>query len=184
LALPEGLTGATPSLLRCFRYEADSGVAEEHTDLGLLTLCVGTGRGLEVLDRLADGGPVWVDACGCVGEGEGEGCVVVGDFLRDLSRGLVRSGCHRVVGNPGGRESVVFALRPSLGRRVDGGAFGREGWLDVAEMWRGVKGVKTNINARREIREQQTRARLEKEAEKNGVGKGVESKIIDSGGTG
>jgi isopenicillin N synthase-like dioxygenase len=39
------------TLMRIFQYEARGGVADPHRDLGILTLCVTKGRGLQMLQR-------------------------------------------------------------------------------------------------------------------------------------
>lgn len=134
------------SLMRVFRYEPATGIAEQHTDLGLLTLCVGTGRGLEVLD-VTGGAAQWVDASNCA--------ILTGETLRALSHGGVRAGTHRVVGNPCGRQSLVFALRPNLAATVDGAAFGGVGTVALRQLFRDIKGRKYNVNARQDVRERQ-----------------------------
>jgi hypothetical protein len=92
MELPGDEERASGTLLRMFRYEPGTGVAEAHTDLGLLTLCVGTGPGLECLDMEASlarereagvphglGEAVWRDA------GPDRAVVLVGQTLRGLS---------------------------------------------------------------------------------------------------
>ncbi|EMD00308.1 hypothetical protein BAUCODRAFT_30791 [Baudoinia panamericana UAMH 10762] len=139
------------SLLRMFRYLPDSGVAAQHVDNGLLTLCVGEGQGLQVLDRSIATPPTWVDVDGPV--------VLVGDLTRALLRNRVRAGVHRVVGNPCGRSSLVFALRPYLKGIIDLAAFGGKGLVDTRDYCTAVKGSKVNVNAAREVREQQQKDR-------------------------
>jgi hypothetical protein len=97
LDMPVDEDRASGTLLRMFRYEPSSGVAEAHTDLGLLTLCVGTEPGLECLDMEASlaremevgvphglGEAVWRDA------GARRAVVLVGQTLRGFSDGLIK----------------------------------------------------------------------------------------------
>ncbi|KAL1890945.1 hypothetical protein Sste5346_007942 [Sporothrix stenoceras] len=106
-----------PTLLRLFRYEPGGGGAEQHRDLGLLTLCVCWGKGLQVRPQPprplpqptvdADGNsvdpslappvpppaaPEWVDAPRVT--------VMTGDTLHVLSTNRVPSALHRVVVDP------------------------------------------------------------------------------------
>jgi isopenicillin N synthase-like dioxygenase len=149
--IPEDLASSTPTLLRMFRYCPDSGIAEPHTDLGLLTLCVGDGQGLQVLVRDEEGGlegARWFDVEGPT--------LLVGNILRILSGDRVRGGLHRVVGNPDGRSSIVFALRPSLKHEIDMGGFpGGEGTVHMRDMWEKIRKGAYNINAQKEVRERQ-----------------------------
>ena len=150
LSMPLSRETATPTLLRTFRYFPDSGTAEKHTDLGLLTLCFGYGRGLQVL-LLGNDGPEsaqWVDVQGPT--------ILVGQVLRTLSRNRLRAGLHRVVGNPAGRQSIVFALRPSLRHdQTDLAEFGGEGTLSMSELWADIRGSRFNVNAQKQIRAEQ-----------------------------
>lgn len=139
----------TTTLLRLFRYYPTAGVAEQHVDIGLLTLCVGSSRGLQVLDR-SKATPEWTDAQGPT--------ILVGDTARALMRNQVRAGLHRVVGNPHGRSSIVFALRPYLKHATDLAAFGGSGLVDTKELYDKVKSRKFNINATRDVREHQRKA--------------------------
>jgi len=138
------------SLMRVFRYLPTTGVADPHTDLGVLTLCVGDGTGLEVLDTSLSP-PEWRPAA--------KATILVGETLRKLSNGVIRAGLHRVVGNPEGRGSIVFALRPNLSERVDLSAFGGEGVVDTRKFYMDIKGTKYNINANHELREAQRQGR-------------------------
>ncbi|CAK7275388.1 hypothetical protein SEPCBS57363_006654 [Sporothrix epigloea] len=95
-----------PTLLRLFRYEPGGGGAEQHRDLGFLTLCVCWGKGLQVRPRRppqppADSGdplqatspplpPIpWLDAPRVT--------VMTGDALHVLSSYRIPSAQHRVV---------------------------------------------------------------------------------------
>lgn len=144
LTLPKKQEDITPSLLRLFRYFPGSGFAAQHVDLGFLTLCVGDGRGLQVLDRSTN---TWIDAPGPT--------ILVGETLRILTCGMVQAGEHRVVENENGRSSIVFALRPSLRNDIDLGNFGGEGVIPSKLLWARIYNSKLNINATKEIRERQ-----------------------------
>jgi len=138
------------TLLRIFRYYPTTGVADAHTDLGLLTLCVGDGSGLEVLDASLRP-PQWRPApCGTI---------LVGETLRKLSNGIIKAGLHRVVGNPKGRSSIVFALRPNLNGQIDLSCFGRQEIVEARKFYMEIKAAKYNINAKQELRSAQRRAR-------------------------
>lgn len=165
LSLPSTPPEATPSLLRLFRYEPHGGVASRHADNGLLTVCVGREKGLQVLER---DGPSerWVDATGPT--------LLVGSTLSVLSQGRVPAGVHRVEGNPRGRRSVVLALRPST--RADAlhlEAFGGVGCWSPAALWREITSRRVNVNASHELRARQREKRL--------VGRGLvsEGKNVD-----
>ncbi|CAK7245658.1 MAG: hypothetical protein STHCBS139747_007243 [Sporothrix thermara] len=122
-----------PTLLRLFRYEPGGGGAEQHRDLGLLTLCVCWGKGLQVrpqpllqhaIDVNADPSqplpppPLpqqqqqkppspslpWLDAPRVT--------VMTGDTLHILSSYRIPSALHRVVVDPLG-ETVESHDRPS-----------------------------------------------------------------------
>ena len=144
LTLPAKQEDVTPSLLRLFRYFPGSGFAAQHVDLGFLTLCVGDGRGLQVLDRSKN---EWIDAPGPT--------ILVGETLRVLTCGMVQAGEHRVVENPMGRSSIVFALRPSLRNDIDLENFGGEGIMPSKVFWDRIYNSKFNINATKDIRERQ-----------------------------
>lgn len=135
------------TLMRIFRYYPTSGVADPHTDLGLLTLCVGDGTGLEVRDTAHS----WRPAA--------RATILVGETLRKLSSGVIRAGLHRVVGNPEGRGSIVFALRPNLSGHVDLSSFGGEGVVETREFYMDIKGAKYNVNAKHELRDKQRRGK-------------------------
>ena len=153
LSLPEDRSrigpGDVTSQLRLFCYYPDSGTAEQHVDVGLLTLCVGDGAGLQMLDR-PQLPAHWVDAQGPI--------ILVGEMLRKLLPGRVNAGPHRVIGNANGRASTVFALRPFLGQSTDLATFGGEGVVDTKAMFNGVRDSKFDVNAKRDERERQREA--------------------------
>ncbi|GAB7341180.1 hypothetical protein MBLNU457_7474t1 [Dothideomycetes sp. NU457] len=168
LSLPETEDDATPSLLRVFRYEPGSGAAERHRDLGLLTLCVCAGRGLEVLDSGHDSE---TETSGFNGDGDeeiGTGIgwrdapevtLLVGDSLWLLSCGRVKAGVHRVVPNDEGRMSIVFALRMATRHEVDTRPFGGEEVVRSRDLWEKIWRSRVNVNAQRDVREEQKRRR-------------------------
>ena len=141
------------TLLRLFKYEAATGIATEHVDIGLLTLCVANGPGLQMLDRSVTPHR-WRDAVGPI--------VLVGDMTRALFRGQVRAGMHRVVGIPDCRNSIIYALRPCLKGILDLECWGGEGKVDTAEYFLKIKGTRHNINATHDIREKQKLNQLRK----------------------
>ena len=156
-SMPSSREEATPTLLRTFQYFPNSGTAEKHTDLGLLTLCVGLGKGLQVLLKGPDdpASAEWVDVQGPT--------ILVGQVLRTLSGNRLRAGLHRVVGNPYGRQSIVFALRPSLKYdQTNLAAFGGEGFLSMSELWNKIRGSRFNVNAQKHIRAEQKDCMLAK----------------------
>ncbi|KIW91586.1 uncharacterized protein Z519_07553 [Cladophialophora bantiana CBS 173.52] len=148
------------TLLRVFRYSPATGFAEKHTDLGLLTICIGDRGGLEVLDRLksTDDRPVWIDSR----TGPHTATILVGQTLKALSNGMLSPGIHRVVENPSGRNSVVFALRHSPKHAVDFSLFGGHGLVSAKDLWKFIQVGKVNINSIKERRDAQ-RARHEAE---------------------
>ncbi|KAK4942966.1 hypothetical protein LTR10_017350 [Elasticomyces elasticus] len=153
LTLPRSESEVTYTLMRLFKYLPTTGFAGEHTDLGLLTLCVGDGEGLQVLDRYRSSretGPIWVDPP----IGTGKGTVIIGETLKLLSSGTVNTGMHRVVGNPKGRSSVVYALRHSNKHDIDFSLFGAEGSMTPLELWKTVQFGKVNINSVKEKRDE------------------------------
>ena len=163
LSMPASAKDATTTILRIFHYFSASGiVSEEHTDLGLLTLCVGSEPGLQVLLRDERNGPSrWVDVEGPT--------LLIGQVLRALSENRVRAGVHRVVGNPTGRNSIVFALRPSLRHDIlDLASFGGKGTLGMSQFWNDIKSSRFNVNAHKEEREEQKKALEKKKKALNG----------------
>ena len=151
LQVPLNKSGASDNitLLRVFRYYPTTGFAAEHVDVGLLTLCVGGGQGLQLWDR-SQSPAQWVDAQGPI--------ILAGDTTRALFNGKVRAGLHRVVGNPEGRSSTVFALRPCLKGAIDLAQFGGEGVISTRDYYSKIKGSKCNINATKGIRDEQRKA--------------------------
>ncbi len=87
---------------------------------------------------------------------------MIGTTLHALSSRTLMPGLHRVVGNPDGRSSVVFALRHSTRHVVDFGLFGGEGTATPKEIWMKVQAGKVNINSVKEKRDLQ-KARFNEE---------------------
>lgn len=170
-----------PTLLRLFRYEPGGGGAEQHRDLGLLTLCVCWGKGLQVRPQPprpqpavdGDGGdssldpppppaPVWVDAPRVT--------VMTGDTLHVLSTNRIPSALHRVVVDPReaaetngaagtgdsppheSRRSIVFALRATTVGDIDLPDFGGYGSVGARELYDRIRKSRVNINADKERR--------------------------------
>ena len=146
LDLPESESHATPTIMRLFQYAPNSGLADKHTDIGLLTLCVTQGSGLQVL-TFEEAKWVWKDVEGPT--------LLIGSALRTLVGNRVRAGAHQVVGNPEGRRSAIFALRPSLRHRIDLERFGGGIQVGMMEFWKSIKASRYNINAPKDMREQQ-----------------------------
>lgn len=138
------------TLMRLFRYYAGTGFADAHVDVGLLTLCIGNGKGLQVWDRTFEP-PQWIDAEGPT--------ILAGDMVRALFDHKVVAGRHRVVGNPEGRSSIVFALRPCLKGDIDLERFGGQGVVATKDYFYDIKASKTNINATKDIRDEQLKAK-------------------------
>ncbi|KAL9598997.1 MAG: hypothetical protein Q9219_004111 [cf. Caloplaca sp. 3 TL-2023] len=166
LSMPLSQSETTPTLLRLFNYSPASGVAERHTDTGLLTLCIGTAPGLQVWSPTSPSSPPqegdWLDV-------STQPTVLVGKTLQWLSASRLKAGVHRVVASPEGRQSIVFALRPSLRTRYfDLSAFGESRVVDLVGVWQQIRGSVFNVNAQTGIREGQkermrARGLLEKE---------------------
>ena len=153
LEMPASEQGMSYTLMRIFHYLPATGKADVHTDLGLLTLCIGDRRGLQVCDRVksSDDELQWIDAS----EGTNRAIVLVGQTLKMLSNGALSAGVHRVNGNPLGRRSIVYALRHSSRNQIDMARFGGEGCIRPEELYN-VMGVgKVNINAMRHTRNKQ-----------------------------
>lgn len=144
--LPSSAEEATPTILRMFRYAPDSGLADKHTDIGLLTLCVTQGRGLQVLTQEGTEW-IWRDVEGPT--------LLSSTALRTLVGNRVRAGVHRVVANPEGRSSAIFALRPSLRHQINLRKFGGGVDVGVAEFWENIKKSRYNVNAPKDMRDQQ-----------------------------
>ncbi|KAL9030657.1 MAG: hypothetical protein Q9196_001244 [Gyalolechia fulgens] len=153
LSIPSSREEATPTLLRLFNYFPNTGAAETHTDTGLLTLCIGTAPGLQVSSRASSSSAPqdgqWLDV-------STRPTVLVGKTLQWLSGGRLEAGPHRVVANPDGRQSIVFALRPSLRTRYfDLAPFGESSVVDIVGLWQEIRGSVFNVNAQTRIREAQ-----------------------------
>jgi hypothetical protein len=146
LDLPTRESDATPTIMRLFQYEPNSGLADRHTDIGLLTLCVTQGSGLQVLTCEEDEW-VWRDVQGPT--------LLVGNAFRKLVGNRVRAGVHQVVANREGRSSAIFALRPSLRNQVDLEKFGGGVKVGVREFWKDAKSGRYNVNAPKDMRERQ-----------------------------
>ncbi|KAJ9609607.1 hypothetical protein H2200_005935 [Cladophialophora chaetospira] len=164
LSMPDSESQMTYTLLRLFKYLPTTGLAEKHTDLGLLTMCIGSRSGLEVVDQIEsiNKDPVWV----CPSRDARTATILIGNTLRALSDDIFKSGVHRVVGNSEGRDSVVFTLRHSSRHDVDFNLFGGEGRVSASELWKFLKVGKVNINMVKEMREAQ-RAQLRQSIEKS-----------------
>lgn len=149
LQIPEGdVDDSLPSLLRVFKYMPDKGFAGKHTDNGILTLCDGRDKGLQVWvstsgDAQSASQGFWKDAEGPT--------VLVGDTLRVLSYSRIPAARHRVVKNEAGRNSIVFALRPSLrAAELDLSPFGEPGnSVNPAWFYKQMHSRKKNINQRK-----------------------------------
>lgn len=153
LEMPASEQGMSYTLMRIFHYLPATGKADVHTDLGLLTLCIGDRRGLQVCDRVksSDDELQWIDAS----EGTNRAIVLVGQTLKMLSNGALSAGVHRVNGNPLGRRSIVYALRHSSRNQIDMARFGGEGCIRPEELYN-VMGVgRVNINAMKHTRDKQ-----------------------------
>ena len=151
LVMPDSIAQMSPTLLRIFQYQPNSGTADRHTDSGLLTLCIGSEPGLQVWQKSineegSDRGQ-WVDVEGPT--------ILIGRTLRLLSSNRVTAGLHRVVGNPTGRGSIVFALRPSTRHELDLSQFGGWGLVTVSDLWSAISRSRVNVNAMKHIRDKQ-----------------------------
>lgn len=159
LSMPPIREETTSTLLRTFRYVANSDTAEAHSNLELLTLCVGFGKGLQVLfhDRKIFTSAQWIDVKGPT--------LLIDQVLRTLSEKRLRAGLHRVTVNSADRQSIVFALRPSLRHdHIDLTLYGDEGSLSMSKLWAEIRGSRFNVNAQKNIRvEQKEHMRLKKE---------------------
>ena len=163
LSMPDSSAASTPTILRMFDYVPGSGAADPHTDIGLLTLCVCAGKGLQVSTLTeksgADGGSSWQWK-----DVEGP-TLLIGSALRALTGNSLRAGLHRVVANPEGRTSIIFALRPSLRHRVALSSFGGGIEVELEDFWRNILHSRYNINAGKEDRERQKKALVNKKHE-------------------
>ncbi|KAI4098422.1 MAG: hypothetical protein L6R37_006504 [Teloschistes peruensis] len=150
LSMPASRSETTPTLLRLFNYFPGAGSAERHTDTGLLTICIGTAPGLQVWEpSAAPPNGNWID----VGS---QATILIGKTLHWLSARRLRAGLHRVVPNDEGRQSIVFALRPSLRHPItDLRPFGEPRTVDMRVIWKEIKGSLFSVNATTKIREAQ-----------------------------
>ncbi|KPI43721.1 uncharacterized protein AB675_6496 [Cyphellophora attinorum] len=199
LALPENVTTMPASeadihsgtLLRLFRYfprnddqhglnmrgEGDmSGGAGMHTDLGLLTLCIGQ-RGLECFDLsrqqyidVLDAPAVTVrpiadpsNSCTTYNERDEApqdqdlgAVLLLGQTIRGLTHQQLPAGVHRVRPLPAtGRESIVFALRHAFGD-IDLRPWGLgDGKVSAKDLYRWLGVGKVSVNAAAGVRERQ-----------------------------
>lgn len=175
LTLPRDEEAVSGTLLRMFQYEPEGGFASEHTDLGLLTLCMGDKPGLECLDMeasVSQGEMVWRGVDGPV--------VLVGQTVRGLSEGRINAGVHRVRATREGRMSAVFALRHGWKKEVDLRRFGGEGVVEPRRLYEEMKIGVLNINAKGEVRKKQLEA-LERQMREEERQQGRES-ALPSGG--
>lgn len=175
--LPRGKR--TPTMLRLFRYNRPVGeeavvAAEEHKDLGILSLVVGNSPGLQVFDTAAN---VWVpieedtvvpkDAK--IKSGGMTATLLCGETMAFLTRDRYKAGVHRVLCAPAKdnpyRYSIVFALRPAAApvftknfesavvgifppdQRLDGQSAALIVQQMIATRW--------NVNVAKDIREEQ-----------------------------
>ncbi|KAL8651450.1 MAG: hypothetical protein Q9210_003246 [Variospora velana] len=159
LSMPHTPQETTPTLLRLFNYFPTSGAAERHTDTGLLTLCIGTAPGLEVWSSASSSSPSASSSAFLTGDWisvHPRATILVGKTLQWLSNGRLIAGPHRVVASPKGRQSIVFALRPSLRHRYfDLSMFGEPSVVDLVGVWGQIRGSVFNVNARTAIRTEQ-----------------------------
>ena len=150
LSMPSSRQESTPTLLRTFNYLPNPGTAEQHPDLGLLILCVGLGKGLQVLVRVRNmfSSAQWIDVKGAT--------LLVRQVLRTLSGNRLRTGLHRVAAHPGGRQSIVFALRPLLRHdHADLALYGGEGTLSMSELWAEIRASRFNVNTQEKSQAEQ-----------------------------
>jgi hypothetical protein len=178
------------TLLRLFRYfssnshggrttegEDDmSGGAGMHTDLGLLTLCIGQ-RGLECFDFTRQQYIDVLDAPAVTVGHEPDqtkpytthhernddhpdkdlgAVLLIGQTIRGLTHQHLPAGIHRVKPPAAtGRESMVFALRHGYGD-IDLRPWGLgEGKVRAKDLYRWLGVGKVSVNAAAEVREQQ-----------------------------
>ncbi|KAI4224432.1 MAG: hypothetical protein L6R36_004658 [Xanthoria steineri] len=168
LTMPGSISETTPTLLRLFDYLPGAGAAEKHTDTGFLTLCIGTAPGLQVWNP---SDPTATIPCGAWVDVGTQPTVLVGKTLQWLSAGRLKAGLHRVVPNIEGRQSVVFALRPSLRHPVlDLTPFGEPSVVNLVHIWKGIRGSVYNVNAQTKIRDEQKRKLQAKQSAEQGFG--------------
>lgn len=132
------------TFMRIFQYYPD-GVAEQHIDRGLLTLCVGTDSGFEVIENCPDASR-WIAT--------DKPIVLVGRMASILLQRNARPGRHRVVSNPQGRRSAIFALRPCLRAEIDPGPVDGQPF-SARRYFAKTSATTYNINAKKDLREEQ-----------------------------
>ncbi|KAF2095768.1 hypothetical protein NA57DRAFT_79477 [Rhizodiscina lignyota] len=169
LTLPGSEEESTTTIFRVFEYEPLSGVAESHVDIGLLTLCVCQGDGLQV-QHLTNEGPVWKDVEGPT--------LLAASALQSLTGMKVRAGRHRVVANPKGRSSIIFALRPSLRHEIDLRVYGGGISTSPKEFWGKHTSARYNINASANERERQKDAILKRKEKTMKYAEGTLEKVV------
>ncbi|EFX00074.1 2og-Fe oxygenase family protein [Grosmannia clavigera kw1407] len=154
-----------PTLLRLFRYEHGGGGAEQHRDLGLLTLCVCVGKGLQVRPASSEHPasvstsppktPLWIDAP--------QVTVMTGDTLHVLSGRRIPSAVHRVAvdrlpaststpSNLPSRRSIVFALRATVVGDINLPPLGIGGSVNALSLYQAIQTHRVNINTAKETR--------------------------------
>lgn len=139
----------TTTFMRLFQYYPDGGGAEQHIDLGLLTLCCGSDSGLEAVEHGPDASR-WIATQKPV--------VLIGRMAAMLLQRKVRAGRHRVASNPNGRLSLVLALRPCLRTPVellDPESGDGPKSISVREYWAKTTKAGYNVNAKKDLREKQ-----------------------------
>lgn len=175
----------TPTLLRMFRYDRppqgqrEATVnAEQHKDLGILSLVVGHSPGLQVLDTTTNAWiPVEEDsvvpADAKTRSGGLTATLLGGDMLSFLTRGRYKAGVHRVLCAPSQnfddayRFSIVFALRPAAApiytRNFESeivGNFAPEQAMEGQSstlLFQQLIASKWNVNVARDLRDEQQR---------------------------
>ena len=135
----------TDTFMRVFQYYP-GGVAEQHTDLGLLTLCVGTDSCLEVVEHRPDASH-WIAPQHCL--------VLVGRMASILLDKKVRPGRHRVVSSPQGRKSCVLALRPCPTAQMNMHTSDGQETISAREWYAKTSATRYNINAKKDLRKEQ-----------------------------
>lgn len=183
----------TPTMLRMFRYDRPTGTepivtAEQHRDLGILSLVVGHSPGLQVLDQDSSQWiPIEEDSVippeAKTRSGGLTATLLVGETLSFLTRGCYKPGIHRVLCAPDGdhqyRFSIVFALRPAVTpvytRNFESeitGTFPEEQRMEgqcSSVFMRQLVATNWNVNVKKELRdEQQKRLQGQKAVPKGG----------------
>ena len=183
----------TPTLLRMFRYDRPpqeqreaTTSAEQHKDLGILSLVVGHSPGLQVLDPATN---TWipveedtiVPADAKTRSSGLTATLLGGDILSFLTRGRYQAGVHRVLCAPAAnskdthRFSIVFALRPAAApvftRNFESevvGSFAPEQAMEgqsSALLLQRLIASRWNVNVARDLRDEQQRKLMAKALE-------------------